>query len=91
MVDAPPFEFPVICWNVALINLGISIPLCVKNLESSVAIIAFINTSGISLYDIIFLFSTPIFVITSLFLSRIVVGSLLYRILVSNSGAVFAI
>ena len=45
-VDAPPPPFPSTCLTLATKNLGKSKPLCSKNLESSVAIIAFTSTSG---------------------------------------------
>ena len=48
-VLAPPPPLPSTCDIDAFKNLGASNPLCLKNLESSVAIIASINTSGISL------------------------------------------
>ena len=60
IVEPPPASsWPSNCLTAALENLAISIPLCWKNLESSVAIKASINTSDTSLYSIFSLFCFP--------------------------------
>ena len=86
-VEAPPAFCPKTCPNEAFKKRGKSKPLCSKNLESSVAIIALINASDISSYFILVRISVPNLANCLPSLSYNMLASLVYNLSGSNLPA----